>query len=105
MSYNKGHIFIEYRTRTALLQRNPKFCVTGDATEPASVERRSSAGRVLIVTVGGRRHDTDTQAQPPPTYAAAAAGVLRVGLIHAPPWRTDPWGRTRERTLPEGRQA
>ncbi|MFJ8135390.1 hypothetical protein [Streptomyces sp. NPDC096013] len=59
----------------------------------------------VFTALAACRHHTDTQAHRLPTYAAAAAGVLLVGLIHARLWRTDPWGRTRERTLPEGRQA
>ncbi|MFJ2889481.1 hypothetical protein ACIO53_25870 [Streptomyces sp. NPDC087305] len=82
---------------------------TGDAIGPGPFRPSATAnvlsGWVLIVAAAVCWHYTDTQAHRLPTYAAAAAGVLLVGLIHARLWRTDPWGRTRERTLPEGRQA
>ena len=34
---------------------------------------------------------------PLPGYAAAAAGVLAVGLIHARTWRNNPWPHRRNR--------
>ncbi|MEV0737013.1 hypothetical protein AB0I51_13795 [Streptomyces sp. NPDC050549] len=81
---------------------------TGESTGPSPFRPSATAnvlsGWVLIVAAAGCWHYADTQAHPLPTYAAAAAGVLLVGLIHARLWRTDPWGRTHRRTLSEGRQ-
>jgi hypothetical protein len=81
---------------------------TGDSTSPGPFRPSATAnvlsGWVLLVAAAVCWHFTDTNAHPLPTYAAAAAGVLLVGLIHARLWRADPWGMTSERTLPEGRQ-
>ncbi|WP_345606774.1 hypothetical protein [Pseudonocardia adelaidensis] len=43
-------------------------------------------------------------ADPMPGYAAAAAGVLVVGLIHARNWRNNPWPWRKTKASPEGDQ-
>lgn len=82
---------------------------TGESTGPGPLRPSAVANVlsrwVLLVAAAVCWHFTDSEAHPLPTYAAAAAGVLLVGLIHARLWRADPWGRARKRILPEGRQA
>ncbi|MER6121275.1 hypothetical protein ABT173_00950 [Streptomyces sp. NPDC001795] len=72
---------------------------TGESTSPGpfrpSALTNVAVGRLLLVAAAVCRHFTDTEAHALPTYAAASAGVLLVGLVHARLWRTDPWGSAR----------
>ena len=59
-------------------------------------------GWIALVIAGVAWMFTDTHAHPLPTYAAAAVGVLAVGLIHARNWGTDPWHRPRAGAAADG---
>ncbi|GAA5125776.1 hypothetical protein [Pseudonocardia adelaidensis] len=48
-------------------------------------------GWVMFVVAAICWQFADVAAHPMPGYAAAAAGVLVVGLIHARNWRNNPW--------------
>ncbi len=68
---------------------------TGDGRNPApfgdSAVVNVVVGWVMFVVAGVCWHFAGVSAHPLPGYAAAAAGVLAVGLVHARLWRNNPW--------------
>jgi len=75
---------------------------TGDGVSP-SPWRPSAAGNILtgcILLAAGAVswHYAHVPDHPGAGYAAGAAGVVGVGLIHARLWRRDPWNRPAKQT-------
>ncbi|MBB5788655.1 hypothetical protein [Jiangella mangrovi] len=75
---------------------------TGRTTNPSPF----GEGAVVNVLVGWTGlviaalawYFADVSSHPWPGWAAAALGVLTVGLIHARAWQADPWNRRRTAT-------
>lgn len=77
---------------------------TGDAVNPGPFGQTAIAkvviGWLMFVVAGICWYFAGAERQPAPAYAAAAVGVLMVGLIHAVVWRRNPWGRRRAPSTP-----
>src|SRR4051794_14017917 len=77
---------------------------TGDSTGPGPFRPSATAdvlcGWMMLAAAAVCRPFADTATHPVPAYAAAAVGVLLVGLVHARLWRAGCWGRARSASVP-----